>query len=274
MSVTPTEFMFIRELLKGETAIVLDPGKEYLVDTRLAPIVRTAGLESVSALIAAIKLPANDPLKRKVIEALTTNETSFFRDLDPFEVMRTVVLPDLLEKRKASKTINIWCAASSTGQEPYSLAMLVKECVPAALGFTVKIYATDIALHVLEKARQGKFSQHEVNRGLPAPYLVKYFSKKGNDWVLKDEIRNMVQFSELNLIKPFAGLPPMDVVFIRNVLIYFDLETKRDILGRVRAIMRPDGYLFLGSAETTLSIDDRFTRAPCQRGSCFCMAQG
>jgi chemotaxis protein methyltransferase CheR len=274
MSVSPTEFMFIRELLKDETAIVLDPGKEYLVDTRLAPIVRSAGLESISALVTAIKAPKNDSLKRKVIEALTTNETSFFRDLEPFEVMRTIVLPDLIEKRKIGRSINIWCAASSTGQEPYSLAMLVKECVPAALGFTVKIYATDIALHVLEKARLGKFSQHEVNRGLPAPYLVKYFTKKGNDWILKDEIRQMVQFSELNLIKLFSGLPPLDVVFIRNVLIYFDLETKRDILGRVRSLLRPDGYLFLGSAETTLSIDDHFTRAPCQRGSCFCIAQG
>ncbi len=273
MSVTPTEFMFIKDLLKDETAIVLDTGKEYLVDTRLAPVVRAAGLESVSALLTAIKLPSNETLKRKVIEALTTNETSFFRDLEPFEVMRTVVIPDLLEKRKGSKTINIWCAASSTGQEPYSLAMLIKECIPASLGFTVKIYATDIATNVLEKARAGKFSQHEVNRGLPAPYLVKYFNKKNNDWVLKDDIRNMVQFSELNLIKPFTGIPVMDVVFIRNVLIYFDLETKRDILGRVRRLLRPDGYLFLGSAETTLSIDDNFTRAPCQRGSCFCLAQ-
>ena len=273
MSVSPTEFLFIKELLKEETAIVLDPGKEYLVDTRLAPIVRANGLESVSALISAIKIDTNEPLKRKVIEALTTNETSFFRDLEPFEVLRTVILPDLLERRKAIKTINIWCAASSTGQEPYSIAMLVKECIPASLGFTVKIFATDIATHVLEKARAGKFSQHEVNRGLPAPYLVKYFTKKNNDWVLKDEIRNMVQFSELNLIKPFSGLPPMDVVFIRNVLIYFDLETKRDILGRVRRTLRSDGYMFLGSAETTLSIDDQFTRAPCQRGSCFCLAQ-
>jgi chemotaxis protein methyltransferase CheR len=273
MTVSPTEFLYIKELLKEETAIVLDPGKEYLVDTRLTPLVRAAGLESISALIAAIQIDTNELLKRKVVEALTTNETSFFRDLEPFEVLRTVVLPELLERRKTTKTLNIWCAASSTGQEPYSIAMLVRECIPASLGFTVKIYATDIATNVLEKARAGKFTQHEVNRGLPATYLVKYFTKKNNDWVLKDEIRNMVQFSELNLIKPFSGIPVMDVVFIRNVLIYFDVDTKRDILARVRRVLRPDGYLFLGSAETTLSIDDKFTRAPCQRGSCFCLAQ-
>jgi chemotaxis protein methyltransferase CheR len=273
MTVSPTEFLYIKELLKEETAIVLDPGKEYLVDTRLTPLVRAAGLESISALIAAIQIDTNELLKRKVVEALTTNETSFFRDLEPFEVLRTVVLPELLERRKTTKTLNIWCAASSTGQEPYSIAMLVRECIPASLGFTVKIYATDIATNVLEKARAGKFTQHEVNRGLPATYLVKYFTKKNNDWVLKDEIRNMVQFSELNLIKPFSGIPVMDVVFIRNVLIYFDVDTKRDILARVRRVLRPDGFLFLGSAETTLSIDDNFTRAPCQRGSCFCLAQ-
>lgn len=271
MTVSPTEFLFIRDLLKEETAIVLETGKEYLVETRLVPIVRSAGLESVSDLIQAIRLGQHEPLKRKVIEALTTNETSFFRDIEPFEVMRTVVIPELIERRKVGKTISIWCAAASTGQEPYSLAMLFKESLPP--GYTVKIYATDIATHVLEKAKNGKFSQHEVNRGLPAVYLVKYFTKKGNDWILKDEIRNMVQFSELNLIKPFHGIPPVDIVFIRNVLIYFDLATKRDILQRVRALLRPDGYLFLGSAETTLHIDDAFSRAPCNRGSCFCLAQ-
>lgn len=274
MSVTPTEFIFIRDLLKAETAIVLEQGKEYLVDTRLAPIVRSAGLESISALVEALKRPANDELKRKVIEALTTNETSFFRDFEPFEVLRTIVLPDLIAKRRTTRRIDIWCAAASTGQEPYSIAMLVKECVPASLGYTVNIHATDIAADILARAKSGSFSQHEVNRGLPAAYLVKHFTKKGNAWILKDDIRSMVRFSELNLIKPFNGLPALDVVFLRNVLIYFDVNTKRDILGRVHSLLRPDGYLFLGAAETTLGIDDRFTRAPCQRGSCFCAAGG
>jgi chemotaxis protein methyltransferase CheR len=264
----------MREFLKSETAIVLEEGKEYLVETRLAPLLRKSGIQSLERLIGEIRTNRAHPLKKGVLDALTTNETSFFRDLEPFEVLRTVVIPDLLAKRASTRKLAIWSAACSTGQEPYSIAMLLRDAFPALADWDVSIHATDICSTVLERARAGVFTQMEVNRGLPALYLVKYFKKCGNEWQISDQIRSSIRFSELNLMKPFTALPPVDIVFIRNVLIYFDLQTKQQILNRVRSVLKPDGFLFLGSAETTLNIDSSFVRTADNKGSCFQLKQG
>lgn len=274
MTLSPADFAFMREFLKSETAIVLEEGKEYLVETRLAPLLRKSGIPSLEKLIGEIRTNRAHPLKKGVLDALTTNETSFFRDLEPFEVLKTVVIPDLLAKRASTRKLAIWSAACSTGQEPYSIAMLLRDSFPALADWEILIYATDICSTVLERARAGVFSQMEVNRGLPALYLVKYFKKCGNEWQIADQVRSTIRFSELNLMKPFTALPPVDIVFIRNVLIYFDLQTKQQILGRVRGVLKPDGYLFLGSAETTLNIDPSFERAADNKGSCFRLKEG
>ncbi len=265
----PTDFQFIREVLKRETAIHLEAGKEYLVESRLLPIVRAHKLSDISALVSALKKDANHPLWRGVIDALTTNETSFFRDIEPFEIMKSVVLPKMIERRGNTKRLRIWSAACSSGQEPYSLAMLIKDSFPQLGSWDVQIFATDISSEILAKAKAGMYLQHEVNRGLPALYLVKYFEKRGSSWFIKDEIKKLIQFSELNLLKTFNHIAPVDIVLIRNVLIYFDVETKKQIFSKIRKVLAPDGYLFLGSAETTLGIDNSFRRIVEQKGSCF-----
>jgi len=208
-------------------------------------------------------------LHRKAVEAMTTNETSFFRDFHPFEALKKFVLPDLLALRSAERTLNIWCAASSSGQEPYSLGMLIRENFPQLLSWKLRILATDLSTEVLARAREGRYSQLEVNRGLPANLLVKYFQKQGCDWYLRDEIRRMVDFQIVNLSNAWPALPPVDIVMIRNVLIYFGIETKKEILAKVRRVLKPDGYLFLGGAETTFSIDESFERVQFERATCY-----
>lgn len=269
MALSQSEFSFMQDFLKSEAAIVLEGGKEYLVETRLSPLLRKSGINSLSVLIAELRKNIAHPLRRSVIEALTTNETSFFRDLEPFEVLKSVVLPDLIARRKTTKKLTVWSAACSSGQEPYSIAMTIRENFPALSDWEITIEATDLSTAILERAKRGVFSQMEVNRGLPVTYLVKYFKKTGTEWQISDAIRKAVRFSELNLMKPLSALPPIDIVFIRNVLIYFDLKTKEQIFAQIRTVMRPDGYLFLGSAETTLNIDPNFQRAADNKGSCF-----
>jgi chemotaxis protein methyltransferase CheR len=269
--IAPTDFIFIKEALRRETAIVLDAGKEYLVESRLLPIVRAEKLENLEELCALLRKDAKHALWRTVFDALTTNETSFFRDIEPFEILKSVVIPSLIEKRKASKRLRFWSAACSSGQEPYSLAMLIKDSFPQLASWDVRIIATDFCTDILTRAKSGSFLQHEVNRGLPAIYLVKYFEKKGSQWAIKNELKQLIQFSELNLTKPFNSIGTVDVVLIRNVLIYFDVETKRQILKKIKGVLSADGYLFLGSAETTLGIENSFKRIPEQKGSCFCV---
>jgi chemotaxis protein methyltransferase CheR len=266
---TGTDFDFVRRLVYQRSAIVLEPGKEYLVESRLAPIVRQTGLTSISELVTKLRAPGSTALERDVIEAMTTNETSFFRDLWPFEVLKSDVLPDLIAKRQTSRTLTIWCAASSTGQEPYSIAMLIREHFPQLAGWTVKIIATDLSVDVLDRAKAGRYSQLEVGRGMPAALLVKYFERAGLDWQLKSDIRRGVEFRQMNLADPWPALPPADLVMVRNVLIYFDTETKKAILGRVRGVLKGDGYLFLGAAETTLNLDEGFERLQFQRTGCY-----
>ncbi len=262
------EFTYISDMVRTRSAIVLEPGKEYLVEARLAPLVRELGLESIGALVTKLR-QGNGGLAERVTEAMTTNETSFFRDVAPFQALRTLVLPSLVETRKVQRSLRIWCAASSSGQEPYSIAMTIEDDFPQLRGWNLQIVATDLSPAMVERGRSGVYKALEVNRGLPAPMLIKYFTKVGVDYELKAEIRSMVDFSELNLIGAWPAFPPFDIVFLRNVLIYFDVETKRTIFGRVKRLLAPDGFLFLGAAETTMNIDDGFERLPIERAGCY-----
>jgi chemotaxis protein methyltransferase CheR len=266
-TMTSTSFEHICQLVHRRAGIFLEPGKEYLVDARVLPIAKDEGCASIDELVRRLEL-ANGvgALSDRVVEALTTNETSFFRDVHPFQSLKTHVLPDLIKARATTtRTLRIWCAAASTGQEPYSIAMVIREHFPevvASSSWNVRIIATDINRTVLARAREGVYRQLEVNRGLPALMLVKHFEKMGLDWRLKDAVRRMVSFEELNLLERFpSSLHDQDIIFMRNVLIYFDVPTKKEILGRVRASMTKDGVLFLGGAETTNNIDDNLVQA-------------
>lgn len=252
------EYDYIRTLVKRSSAMVLEDGKEYLIQARLASLVRQEGLPTIEHLVAKLRERPDMALQSRVVEAMTINETSFFRDVNPFEVLRRHVLPALAKERQSTRTINIWSAACSTGQEPYSLAMLLRQVFPDSATWRIRIIATDLCSQVLERAKRGRFTQLEVNRGLPAPMLVKHFVQDGTEWQVKPEVRAMIEFRQMNLSAPWQGLPPLDVVLMRNVLIYFDVETKRRLLGYLREVLRPDGYLFLGAAETTFNIDGTF----------------
>ena len=269
MTLAAADFAYIRDVVRRHSAIVLDPGKEYLVESRLVPVARSEGEPSISGLVARMRTERSGQLTSRVVDAMTTNETSFFRDLHPFEAMRRSVLPELVRRRAAERRLRIWCGASSSGQEPYSLTMVVKDVVPASPGFSVELLATDLSTEMLERTRAGTYSQLEVNRGLPVAMLVRHFDKRGTQWQVKPELRSMIETRLLNLAVPFPSLGSFDVVFLRNVLIYFDAATKRAVLARVRQVMRPDGYLFLGGAETTLGIDDAFERVVLDRATAY-----
>ena len=269
MTLSPQEFNYVRRLVLEQSAIVLEEDKGYLVESRLLPLARREGFASINLLIQKMQAECVQDLHRRAVEAMTTNETSFFRDFTPFEALKNSVLPDLIARRAAERALNIWCAASSSGQEPYSLAMLIRENFPKLAGWKIHILATDLSTDVLARAAEGRYSQIEVNRGLPATLLVKYFQKCGGDWYLRDDIRNMVDYKIVNLANAWPFLPPMDIVMIRNVLIYFGVETKKEILARSRRILKSDGYLFLGAAETTFNLDDSFERVEVERATCY-----
>jgi chemotaxis protein methyltransferase CheR len=258
--VTGQDFELICKLLQEHCAIVLEPGKEYLVEARLAPLAQRLKLKSIGELISHLHSQPGNGVHRQIVEALVTTESLFFRDHLPFEGLRKVAIPDLMARRSGERNLRIWCAASSTGQEPYSVAMLLREHFPQLAGWNVSLLATDISREVLERARAGRYNQIEVNRGLPAALLVKYFDQHGTDWQLKPVIRNMVDFQELNLAQSWPSLPRMDLVLIRNVMIYFGVDTKKTILGKLARLLRPDGYLLLGGAETTFNLDDSYKR--------------
>ena len=270
MSLAPADFDFVRELVRKHAAIVLEENKGYLVESRLEPLARKLeGIGTLPALVTRLRATRFGPLHMQVIDAMTTNETSFFRDVHPFEILQKEVLPKLIEQRAASRQLDIWCAACSSGQEPYTIAILLREHFPQLRDWKVGIRATDLSPAMVKRAREGKYSQLEVNRGLPAPLLARHFTRQGTQWVVNDDVRKMIDFREMNLIEPWPMMPPIDVVFIRNVLIYFDVPVKKQIFGNMRKVMRPDGYLFLGAAETTLGIDDSFTRLQYEKAGCF-----
>ena len=253
-------FEYICNLVRDKSAIVLEPSKTYLVESRLNPVARANGLASIEDLVDALRKPNSTKLTQAVIEAMTTNETSFFRDLHPFDALKTSILPTLLAARSRERVLNIWSNACSSGQEVYTIAMVLKENFPELGGWKVRLIASDLSTQILDKAREGIFNQTEVNRGLPLPMLLKYFQKNGLTWQIKEDVRKMVEFRQVNLVESFPQLPPMDIVFLRNVLIYFAPETKRDILTKVKKVMRPDAVLFLGGAETTMNLDVPFQR--------------
>ncbi|HEV7730896.1 MAG TPA: protein-glutamate O-methyltransferase CheR [Candidatus Binatia bacterium] len=269
MTIGAVEFDYIRKLVRERSAIVLEPGKEYLAESRLLPVARDEGCATLQDLVAKIRADRSGGLERKVIEAMTTNETTFFRDVHPFEALRKTVLPDVLAARAAQRQLNIWCGASSSGQEPYSIAMVLRERAADLAGWSVRLLASDISREMLDRTKEGRYSQLEVNRGLPATMLVKWFEKQGTSWQVKPELRAMLELHEMNLAGAWPAFPSLDIVFMRNVLIYFDVETKQAILGKVRRLLRPDGWLLLGGAETTLNLDDAFERVPVEKATCY-----
>jgi len=251
-------YKFLQDYVYRESGIVLDGDKHYLLEARLTPIVRQRQLGSLNDLCVLLQGSNDAPLKRQVVEAMTTNETSFFRDPAQYDALRTVVLPELIQQRQDVRKMSFWSAAASSGQEAYSLAMMLLDM---GLGdWRIDILGTDLSTNVLQRAQAAKYMQIEVNRGLPVAYLVKYFTRAGLDWQLKDEVRRMVRFAPIDLRQSMRVLGPFDVVFCRNVLIYFDIENKRKILGELRETLFRGGHLLLGGSETTLNLDDRFER--------------
>lgn len=267
MSITPRTFAVVSDLVRRESAIVLAPGKEYLVESRLLTLARAGGHADVDAYVADLERRRTPATVRAVVEALTTNETSWFRDSAPFDALRQVVLPELAARR-AGRPLRIWSAACSSGQEPYSISMVVQD-TPALAGQRVEILGTDLSEEMVERARAGEYSQLEVNRGLPATSLVRWFQRAGVGWRVDPQVASRVSFRTLNLVRPFPPMGRFDVVVLRNVLIYFDLPTKRDVLRRVADVLAPDGYLFLGAAETTTGVDDAWERVPVGKASIY-----
>jgi chemotaxis protein methyltransferase CheR len=260
------DYEYLRKFLRQRSGLVLAADKEYLAESRLLPVARKAGLANVSELVQRLWTANAESLAAQVIEAMTTNETFFFRDKVPFEQFRDAIVPRLLATRTGRRRLRIWCAAASSGQEPYSLAMSLKEMAERLAGWRIEIVATDISNEVLEKARSGIYSHFEVQRGLPIALMLKYFTQIGDNWQIALAIRAMVDFRPLNLLADFTHLGTFDVVFCRNVLLYFDQETKSRVLERVARSMERDGYLVLGAAETVVGLTHHFRPLPEHRG--------
>lgn len=262
----PQDFEFISTLIKSRSGLVLTPDKSYLLESRLMPVARKHGLKDLNDLINTMRTRKEETLIVEVVEAMTTNESFFFRDIKPFDLLRDEVLPPILEKRAAKKHLRIWCAAASSGQEPYSIGIVLKELGATLAGWNIDIMGTDISHDILNKASAGQYSQFEVQRGMPITMLLKYFDKKDESWEIKPEIKSMVQYKYWNLLDDLKGLGGYDIVFCRNVLIYFDAETKGRVLEGIAKLMPEDGMLFLGGAETVLGVTDKFKPVPGQRG--------
>jgi chemotaxis protein methyltransferase CheR len=264
--VTPQDFDYLRKFLRDRSGLVLAVEKQYLAESRLLPLARRNGMSTLDELIERLRNRAPAPLATQVVEAMTTNETFFFRDKIPFDHFRDTIMPGLIAARAREKRIRIWCTAASTGQEPYSLAIALKSMGSAIAGYRVDIVATDLSSDVLEKAKAGIYSQFEVQRGLPVQTLVKFFDQVGESWQLAPELRSMVQFRPLNLLNDFSTLGTFDVVFCRNVLIYFDQENKIALLNRIARQMPGDGFLVLGAAETVIGLTEAFKPLTDKRG--------
>jgi chemotaxis protein methyltransferase CheR len=267
MTLSQAEFTFVSTMVRREASIVLAPGKEYLVEARLIPVARAVGAANVNEFLAELQRRPNPTNQRRIIDALTTNETSWFRDREPFNALTDVVLPDLIKARASTRKIRIWSAASSSGQEAYSLAILMQENLPP--GWSYEIMGTDISTEMVKRAEAAEYSQVEVNRGLPASQLVQYFERAGAHWRITAPLRRNVSFRLMNLTAPLPAMQPFDVIFLRNVLIYFDVATKRTVLQNMSRLLRPDGLLFLGAAETTIGIDDNYERVAAGRTSAY-----
>ncbi|HEB79846.1 MAG TPA: chemotaxis protein CheR [Rhodospirillales bacterium] len=262
----PEDFDFISKLINEQSGLVLTRDKAYLLESRLMPVARKRGLNGLEDLIAGMRARVDKELTQEVMEAMTTNESFFFRDIKPFEIFRENILPHLLQSRADKKSFRIWCAAASSGQEPYSLAIILNEEASKLAGWRTEIVGTDISVDILNKAKAGLYSQFEVQRGLPIQLLLKYFTKQGDMWQANSKIASMVQYKEYNLLDSLLPLGKFDVVFCRNVLIYFDQKNKTKVLEGISTLLPDDGVLFMGGAETVLGISDKFKPVSGQRG--------
>lgn len=266
---TPADYDYLSAFLLESSGLALGPSKEYLLEARLIPLAQSSGMADVSELVANLRKKRDPKLSAAVTEAMTTNETSFFRDKTPFDDLKTNILPALIEARRTTQRLRFWCAAASTGQEPYTILMTIREHFPQLANWRIEFVATDLCRAALDRAKDGTYTQFEVQRGLPIQYLMKYFDQTANGWQVKKELRDAVNYQQLNLLEDFSRLGQFDVIFCRNVLIYFQQETKKEILDRQARMLRSDGYLLLGSAETVLGISDSFKRAGAGRSSVY-----
>jgi chemotaxis protein methyltransferase CheR len=269
LSISADDFKAVQKFLLENSGISLASGKEYLVEGRLQSLVYSEAFDDIHGLVVALNRSSGSDLGKKVVEALTTNETSFFRDKHPFETLKTAIIPELFKNPQAGKKIHIWSAASSSGQEPYSLAMLMADSFSWANDWDIRIVASDISEEMLTKCRSGLYSQFEISRGLPAHYLPRFFQRFEMQWQVKQEIREKIDFRYLNLYENWVGLPRLDIVFMRNVLIYFDSDTKKAILEKVMKVLKPGGYLFLGSGENPLGWEKHFQATDFSTSACF-----
>ena len=260
MAILSHDFDIIATIVRERSAIVLEPGKEYLVESRLVPVAQQHGLRDLHQLATQMKSAPNSSLVADVVDAMTTNETSFFRDIRPFEALRSTIIPQLVRARASERTLTIWSAACSTGQEPYSLAMTLAEHFPELGTWQVRIIGTDLSPTVVKQAERGVYTQLQVNRGVPAPLLVKYFERKGMEWHIKPEIKRRVEFKVANLVAAWPSMPTIDLVLMRNVLIYFDNAAREQILRRTHGALSLHGYLLLGSTESTIGLNVPFRR--------------
>jgi len=267
--ITAEEFKFFSDLVKQSSGIALSKGKEYLLESRLSELVKVLGLKSIDELYRKARFNMTPQLKKDIIEAMTTNETYFFRDQHPFNALHKHIIPELIEKNKDKKTMRFWSAACSTGQEPYSIALLILEHFPQLSNWKVEILATDISYKAVKKGQDGRYTQVEANRGLPITLLIKYFKQQGAFWMINEKVKRLVRFKTMNLLGPFTGVGTFDVIFCRYVLIYFDLETKKKILEKLVKVLNPGGYLFLGATETPVGLPPNMKRVMFGRAVCW-----
>lgn len=253
---------YIRNLIRVRSAMVLEPEKIYLLQSRLEPFAKQEGFGSMADLVSQLRQTSYGLLHKRVVEAMTINETSFFRDLLPFQTLKDRLLPEVIQANWDIKRLHIWCGASSSGQEPYSILLTILHHFPELTSWHIRLIATDISQEMIKRGQEGRYRSFEVNRGLSPPLLDTYFSRQGMEWQIRDDVRNMIEFREMNLAGSWLVLPRMDLVFMRNVMVYFDMETRKDILRRIRGILASHGYLILGATETTLAVDDHFERVP------------
>jgi len=246
---TASDYEFLRRVVFDQSQNVLEPARDYLFETRLARLVRNENLSSLDQLVAHMRTRRSPRLERVVAEAMTINETSFFRDGRPFELLKSVVLPALIERRRAQRSLHLWSAASSSGQEAYSLAMLIRESFPELASWKIRIEGTDLSSEMVEKAQQGRYHRIEINRGLPVLNVVRYFDHTGEDWFAKPELRRLCNFRVANLCQSLPFHEPFDIILLRNVMLYFSDDTRRTLLREIHRLLTPDGYLFLGSSE-------------------------
>ncbi len=274
MSIDPEHLGYFRDLVYKQSGIVLGEGKDYLIEARLTALSRTESIDGPNELLRKLTSTPYGLLHFKAVEAMTTNETSFFRDIHPFEALRKTVLPEIVARNEKTRRVRIWCAAASSGQEPYSIAISIREHFPELADWNVEIVGTDLSPEMLKRCEEASYTQLEVNRGLPAALLVKHFEKDGAHWKVKPELRQLLKLQEMNLTKDWPGLPRFDLVFMRNVLIYFDVDTKKTILAKTRKLMEPGALLFLGGAETTVNIDDAFERVQFEKSAAYRVREG